>query len=116
MVANEQQLASARAVDEARDLIAVLKADKVRLQAEEDELHGLLYKIEVTCVNKVEDATTKLEIVDQTKGDTSKLVVRGTTTDGTCHALAIVKSESDVDIASSEDEETPSFKHPKGLI
>ena len=63
----------------------------------------------------MEDATTRVEGVDQTEGDTSKLIVRGTATDGTHNALPIVKSESDVDIASSEDEETPSFKHPKGF-
>ena len=40
-VANEQRLASARAEDEARDLIEVLKADKVRLLAEVDELRSL---------------------------------------------------------------------------
>ena len=37
-VAHEQRLASARAVDEACDHIAVLEADKACLQAEVDEL------------------------------------------------------------------------------
>ena len=41
-VAHEQRLASARPVDEAHDLIAVLKEDKARLQAEVDEMCEVL--------------------------------------------------------------------------
>ena len=38
MVAHKQRLASTRAVDEERDLIAVLRTNKERLQAEVDGL------------------------------------------------------------------------------
>ena len=44
-VAHEQRLASTRAVDEARDLIATLKQGKARLQAEVDEMRGILFKV-----------------------------------------------------------------------
>ena len=69
-------------------------------------------------MHKVEDldATTKVGEVDQMDVDyTSKLIVKGAATDGTCYALPIVKSVSDVDIASSEDKGISSFKHPKGF-
>jgi len=42
VVADEQRLASVRAVEEARDNVRDLKADKERLQAEVNVLHGLL--------------------------------------------------------------------------
>ena len=65
-VAHEQRLASARAVDEARDLIAVLKEDKARLQAEVDEMRGvLLNKVSSEC--KAEPVNNELGKLNLTK-------------------------------------------------
>ena len=69
-VTHEQRLASACAMDEARDLIAVLKADKVRLQAEVDKLCGVLLS-KVLCDYKAESITTKLGRLSLTKTETS---------------------------------------------
>ena len=53
VVVHEQRLASTHAVDNACNVIVVLKADKARLQAEVDEMHRVLlckvshdYKVE----------------------------------------------------------------------
>lgn len=107
-VAHEQRLASARAVDEARDLIVVLKADKARLQGEVDELRGLLYK-KAPRVHVAGDVTATSE------RDSTERVMSGATQS---QVLPPLKSESDSDV-SSEDEGaaqvTTSFKHPKGF-
>ena len=60
-VAHEQRLASARAVDEARDLIAVLKADKERLQAEVDALRDCSFSSETSRAHRVESITARAD-------------------------------------------------------
>ena len=69
-VAHEQQLASVHGMDEARDLIAVLKADKERLQAEVDELCGVI-RSKVLLDYKAESITAKLGRLSLTKTKTS---------------------------------------------
>ena len=84
-VAHKQQLASTHAVDEARDLIAVLKADKECLQAEVDELCGILLgKLSRDC--KAESITTNLGRLSLTKTETSaEEVGTGSVTSKPCH-------------------------------
>ena len=60
-VAHEHRLASACAVDEARDLIAALKADKERLQAEVDGLHEWSFNSETPCVHRAGGITARAE-------------------------------------------------------
>ena len=59
-VVHEQRLASARAMDEARDLVEALKADKARLQVEVDRLRGLLYA-KVLREHRAEDVTAPIK-------------------------------------------------------
>jgi len=109
-VANEQRLASTRAVDEARDLIEVLKADKSRLLAEVDELRGLLFRNTLR-VPRVEDITTRTgKMVEPLESS----VVKNES------VLPTARSDNQSDAMSSEDEGmteavTTSFKHPKGF-
>ena len=58
-------------MDEACDLIAVLKADTVCLQAEVDKLHGVLLS-EVSHDYKAESITAKLGRLSLTKTETSE--------------------------------------------
>jgi len=112
-VANEQRLASTRAVDEARDLIEVLKADKSRLLAEVDKLRGLLFR-NTSRVPRVEDITTRTGKMNLTEEPLESSVVRNES------VLLTAKSDNQSDAMSSEDEGTTetvttSFKHPKGF-
>ena len=118
-VANEQRLASARAVDEARDLIAVLKADKARLQAEVDELRGLFFSKGTPCVYKAENITARTGKLNLTEVDAQESSVERISNNES-RILSTVRSEDHSDVISSEDEETTevvttSFKHPKGF-
>ena len=103
-VANEQRLASARVMDEARDLIAVLKADKVRLQAEIDELRGLLFNKETPRVHKAEDITARAGKLNLTEVDAQESSIERISNNESS-VLPTVRSEDHLDAISSEDEE-----------
>ena len=117
-VGHEQRLASARAVDEARDLIAVLKVDKERLQTEVDALRDCSFSSEASRVHRAEGITARADKQILTEVDALESSVERSTSNR--NVLPTVKSESRSDATSSEDEETtevvtPSFKHPKGF-
>ena len=61
----------ARAVDEACDLIAVLKEDKARLQAEVDEMRGVLLN-KVSSEYKAEPLNNELGKLNLMKTETSE--------------------------------------------
>ena len=118
-VAHEQRLASARAVDEARDLIAVLKEDKARLQTEVDEMRGVLLN-KVSSEYKAEPINNELGKLNLTKTETSEKEVDSVNATSEPRRLSTMKSEKDWDAESGEDEDpmqatTANFKHPKGF-
>ena len=117
MVAHKQRLASTHAVDEARDLIAVLRADKERLQAEVDGLCEWPFNSETPCVHRVGGITARAEEQNLMEADALESSVDRSTNQ---NVLPTVKSENLPDATSSEDEGAPevvtsSFKQPKGF-
>ena len=105
-------------MDEARDLIAVLKADKERLQAEVDALRDCSFSSETSRVHRAESITVRADKQILTEVDALESSVERSTSNR--NVLPTVKSESRSDATSSEDEETtevvtPNFKHPKGF-
>ena len=105
-VAHEQWLASARAVDEARDLIAVLKADKVCLQAEVDELHGVLLS-KVSRNYKAKPITAKLGRLGLTKTETSEKEADTVSATSESRHVPTVKYERDWDVESGDEDDDP---------
>ena len=74
-VVSEQWLASTHTVDEARDLIKCLQADKARLQAEVDELRGLLYKTVLSFEPKAEQITARVGKAKSSRSATTQTSV-----------------------------------------
>ena len=121
VVAQEQRLVSTRAVDEVRDLVEGLKADKVRLQAEVNELREVLYKKGVTREYNPKRITAKVERVQPARIDTSDTEVGSVAVSNRTNeprsGLPPVKSESDSDVSSDEEtgQAKGNFKHPKAF-
>ena len=116
-VAHEQRLASTSAMDEACDLIAVLKADKEHLQPEVDGLREWSFNSETPRVHRAGGITTRAEERNLAEVD----VLESSVERSTSHSvLRTVKSENLPDATSSDDEGatevgTSSFKQPKGF-
>jgi len=104
-VVSEQWLASTHTVDEARDLIKCLQADKAHLQAEVDKLYGLLHKIVLSCEPKTEQITARVGKAKFSRSATSQM-----------SAEVSDQSEDSGDTSSGEEEVVPSkFNYPKGF-
>ena len=105
-------------MDEARDLIAVLKADKKHLQAKVDGLCEWLFSMDTLRVHRAENIAARAEKRNLREIDTLESNVVMSTTNPTVQST--LKSKNRPDATSSENKErtevvTPSFKHPKGF-
>ena len=116
VIVHEQRLAITRAVDEARNLIVVLKTDKAHLQAEVDEMHRVLL-CKVLHDYKAEPVTAKVGKLNLLKTETLEKEVDSVKSTSEPHHLP-TKRDWDAELGKEDNlmqATTVNFKHPKGF-
>ena len=105
-VADGQRLASAHLVDEAREIVRGLRADKEHLQAEVEALHGLLNKSNKRKVEQITARVSKLELTSAktTAKDETEVMPKDADTHADVSAELLEESSS---LSSTEDDYLP---------